>query len=216
MHILAFETSSPRGSLALWHDCSQGQLERFDADRTNHASIFPALATLLASATELEMIAVGTGPGSYTGIRISLSAAIGLSMARQVPVIPIPSVCALVHAASEERYAVCGDARRGSWWWAEIQRGRLAAPPITGSPEEITQLASRCFSHIYTPDPTSPPFCEATPSWPRADIIAQRAASLTTEELDNLATIPPEPIYLRPPFITKAKHPPFLPAPEPT
>jgi tRNA threonylcarbamoyl adenosine modification protein YeaZ len=159
------------------------------------------------------MIAVGIGPGSYTGIRISLSAAIGISMARHVPVVPIPSACALVHAAAEERYAVCGDARRGSWWWAEVQRGRLAGPPVVGSPEEIASLAARSFCRIYTPDDASPPFCEATPSWPRADIVAQRAASLTNEELVALADIPPEPIYLRPPFITLSRKPAFLPAP---
>jgi tRNA threonylcarbamoyladenosine biosynthesis protein TsaB len=196
MHILAFETSSPRGTIALWNDCGQGLMEDFQSDRSHNSLLFPPLARILPNATELELVAAGTGPGSYTGVRVGLSAALGIAMARNVPVVGIPSITALVHAAAEERYAVCGDAH-----------------PTLGSASEIAALTAATSRRIYTTDPASPPFCEATPSWPRADLIALRAASLTEQELARLAAIPPEPIYLHAPFITQSKQPVFLPPP---
>ena len=213
MHILAFETSSPRGTLALWNDCGPGLMEEFQSDRSHNSLLFAPLARILPDASELELVAAGTGPGSYTGVRVGLSAALGIAMARNVPVVGIPSICALVHAAAEERYAVCGDARRGSWWFAEIERGRLAAHPTLGSASEIAALTAATTRRLYTTGPSSPPFCDATPSWPRADLIALRAAALTEQELLRLAAIPPEPIYLHAPFITQSKQPVFLPPP---
>ena len=209
MHVLAFDTSGPLGSLALWHDCGQGQLETFTAERGHNSALFAPLASLLPQATELELIAVGTGPGSYTGVRVGLSAALGFGLARKVPVIGIPSVCALVHAAAEERYAVVGDARRGSWWWAEVTHGRLDAPPLVGTAEETAARAAASTRRLYTPDAQSPAFCTAHVTWPRADILAQRAAALTEQECARLAAIPPEPLYLHAPFITQPKPHPF-------
>ena len=205
MHLLAFETSGPRGSLALWHDCETGRLETFTSDRGHNSALFAPLAALLPQASELELIAVGTGPGSYTGVRVGLSAALGIGLARSVQVVGIPSICALVHAAAEERYAVVGDARRGSWWWAEVTCGRLDAAPVIGTAEETAARAAASTRRLYTPDLQSPAFCEAHPTVPRADILAQRAAALTEQECARLAAIPPEPLYLHAPFITQPR-----------
>jgi tRNA threonylcarbamoyl adenosine modification protein YeaZ len=114
--LLAIDTAAPRLALAVLdgdraethvEDMATGQAER----------LFPALDTLLARAgvtyADLSRIAVTTGPGSFTGLRIGLSAARGLGLALGVPVLGIPSLLALSLAASCNPVAVLLDARRG-------------------------------------------------------------------------------------------------------
>lgn len=114
--LLAIDTAGPRLQLALRQaettdvlveDMPTGQAER----------IFPALAELLArndvTYADLTRIAVTTGPGSFTGVRIGLSAARGLGLALGIPVIGVPSLFALSLGAKSDALAVLLDARRG-------------------------------------------------------------------------------------------------------
>jgi tRNA threonylcarbamoyl adenosine modification protein YeaZ len=114
--LLAIDTAAPRLALALLlegdrvatliEDMPTGQAER----------LFPALGELLARAgasyADLTRIAVTTGPGSFTGLRIGLSAARGLGLALQVPVLGIPSLTALSLGFPPAPIAVLLDARR--------------------------------------------------------------------------------------------------------
>ena len=210
MEILAIETSSAKGTLALYRDCRPVSVEEFQADRTHNSLLFAPLARLLKEAREPELLVAGTGPGSYTGIRVGLSAALGLSIARKIPLVGIPSICALAHAYGEPRYAVCADARRGMWWWAVVDNGTLSGPPQVGDAETIGRVAAAWQVHIFTTDPASPPFCHATPTWPRAEILAARASALTDDRLEHLARETVEPIYLAAPFITASKKAVFV------
>lgn len=114
--LLAIDTAAPRLQLALLmdarvdtliEDMPQGQAER----------IFPAIEELLArnrvTYAGLGRIAVTTGPGSFTGLRIGLSAARGLGLALEVPVVGIPNLLALSLATRCAATAVLLDARRG-------------------------------------------------------------------------------------------------------
>jgi tRNA threonylcarbamoyladenosine biosynthesis protein TsaB len=113
--LLAIDTAAPRLQLALLlddraevlvEDMAQGQAER----------IFPAIDELLArngvAYKGLTRIAVTTGPGSFTGLRIGLSAARGLGLALNIPVIGVPSLLALSLAAQCDPVVVLLDARR--------------------------------------------------------------------------------------------------------
>ena len=113
--LLAIDTAAPRLALAvlrgeqvdtLVEDMATGQAER----------LFPALDELLARASvtydDLTRIAVTTGPGSFTGLRIGLSAARGLGLALNVPVIGVPTLLALSLDCGCNAAAVLLDARR--------------------------------------------------------------------------------------------------------
>src|SRR5262245_17922178 len=96
--VLAIDTAGPRLQLALLigertdtlvEDMAQGQAER----------LFPALEELLArnntAYADLDRVAVTTGPGSFTGLRIGLSAARGLRLALGIPVVGVPTLFAI-------------------------------------------------------------------------------------------------------------------------
>jgi tRNA threonylcarbamoyladenosine biosynthesis protein TsaB len=205
MDILALETSTPRGSLALWRDGAVAVREEFQSDRAHNSVLFAPLERVLREARSLRCIVCGTGPGSYTGVRVGIAAAIGVSLAKKAPLIGLPSVLAL----DAVRYAVCGDARRGAWWWAEVENGMLTVPPAAASLEESIARAGEWNGPIFTTDVASPPFCEAVSASPDASHLAMRAAALSGEEIAHLAALPVEPWYLTAPFVTVSKKPVF-------
>jgi tRNA threonylcarbamoyladenosine biosynthesis protein TsaB len=112
---LAIDTAAPRLQLALLHgdrceslveDMATGQAER----------LFDAIAELLErnriGYADLGRVVTTTGPGSFTGLRIGLSAARGIGLARTIPVIGVPSLLAISLVASGP-VGVLLDARRG-------------------------------------------------------------------------------------------------------
>ncbi|MBN9305092.1 MAG: tRNA (adenosine(37)-N6)-threonylcarbamoyltransferase complex dimerization subunit type 1 TsaB [Devosia sp. 67-54] len=131
--LLAIDTAAPRLQLALLG--ADGSLETLVEDMaTGQAErLFPALAELLERAhagyADLTRIAVTTGPGSFTGLRIGLSAARGLGLALDIPVLGIPSLLALSLAAAGPA-AVLLDARRNEAYVQSFAGpGRPLDPP---------------------------------------------------------------------------------------
>jgi tRNA threonylcarbamoyladenosine biosynthesis protein TsaB len=115
---LAIDTAAPRLQLALL--LADGSVDvLIDEIATGHAElIFGRLATLLerngVTYDAVERVAVSTGPGSFTGLRIGLSAARGIGLARDIPVVGVPSLLAVSLSAPEgQPVAVLLDARRG-------------------------------------------------------------------------------------------------------
>lgn len=137
---LAIDTAAPRLQLALL--CRDGRIDQsIDDIATGHAEIlFDRLGTLLArngmGYGDLQRIAVTTGPGSFTGLRIGLSAARGLGLARKLPVLGIPSLFALSLGAGTGPIAVLLDARRGE---AYIQT--FSAPGSATTPPQLLPMA---------------------------------------------------------------------------
>ena len=103
-----------------------------DADgRPRHSRVLLAEVERCAEAaggwSAVDRIAVGTGPGSYTGVRIGISCGLGLSLAKGVPLAGMPSVCALGEAGG---YWVIGDARRGKFFRCRVEDGRMTGAPV--------------------------------------------------------------------------------------
>jgi tRNA threonylcarbamoyladenosine biosynthesis protein TsaB len=102
MKLLAFDTSTEACSCALYLD---GEVdERFIVARKKHtALILPMADELLAAAelkpNQLDGLAFGRGPGSFTGLRIASGVAQGIAFAADIPVAPISSLATLAQAA---------------------------------------------------------------------------------------------------------------------
>ena len=152
MKLLAFETSSREGSVALYVDGGVRQA-LIATPREQTAQLLPLSAKLLDSAglslRELDAIAFGRGPGSFTGLRIAAAAAQGLAMATGLPLLPVSSLAATaqgiwrIHDSSHT--LVCVDARMGEVYWAAFEmRDGLAcvvgAEHMT-SPEKVSAAA---------------------------------------------------------------------------
>src|SRR5271168_4096168 len=133
MRVLAFDASTEALSVALCTE--QGTLERGLETARGHAEqILPLIDAVLAEAdvrlTELDGIAAGVGPGTFTGVRISVAVAQGLAYGAGLPVVPVTSLEALAFPAIEagaDRVIACLDARMGEVYW-----GCFARDPAQG------------------------------------------------------------------------------------
>jgi len=134
--VLAFDTSAAHCAAALL--LPDGRcVTRAEAMATGQAErLMPLLAEVLAEAgigwREISRIGVGTGPGNFTGIRISVAAARGLALGLGVPAIGVGRMEALAHGLPRP-VLVAEDARRGEVWvqafGPEAQAGLLLLDP---------------------------------------------------------------------------------------
>ncbi len=131
MHILALETSTERGSCALWRDGAVVE-RQCPAGQSHSATLLPLVRDLLAEAgitfRQLDGIAFGAGPGAFTGLRVACGVAQGLAVAAELPVLPVVTLEAVAAAVSGETIVAVLDARMGEVYSAIYQRrnGRLA------------------------------------------------------------------------------------------
>lgn len=119
MKLLAFETATEACSVALYLD---GEVrERFGVAPRRHAELaLPWAQALLAEAGiargQLDAVAVGRGPGAFTGVRLAIALAQGIALALDRPVVPVSTLAVLAAGAPGEgpaRILACIDARMG-------------------------------------------------------------------------------------------------------
>src|SRR5581483_4579964 len=127
MTILAIDTSTSRGSVAVLADGKLTFSEDFTADRSHSATLFTILARAKEAGPPFQKIVIGLGPGSYAGVRIAIAAAIGLQLATGAELVGLPSVTAWDTGVA--RYVATGDARRETYYWTRIENGVCAAGP---------------------------------------------------------------------------------------
>lgn len=128
MKILALETATDPGSVALW--LNGKVVARSCPDKlSNSATLLPEAQAVLEDAglgfADLDGIAFGMGPGSFTGLRVSCGVAQGLAVARDLPLLGIGTLDAMVLAAGGERVIVALDARMGEVYFGVFVNGVL-------------------------------------------------------------------------------------------
>ena len=121
--------------------------------RPAHAGeLMPAVASVLERAAlrfgDLDALAVGVGPGAFTGLRIGIATARAIAAAQSLPVRPVSSLAALAAGAQAELTLAVIDARRGEAF-AALHRGADALwPPFVADPPT---LAERIRAASVTP-----------------------------------------------------------------
>lgn len=171
MLVLAIDASTYTGSVALLRDDAILG-ETVAAMRGEHEErLMPAVAALLAehqvNVDELDAIACGAGPGSFTSLRIAASIAKGLSAAREIPLLVAPSTLLVVAGArpkiGEGKYIVALDAMRGDFFCqvVDVSSEGVVVPGESWreSRGEIERRASETGASIVGPaevDPVSP------------------------------------------------------------
>ena len=125
MKLLAFETATEACSVALWID---GDVrERFEIAPRRHAELsLPWAEQLLAEAgiakSQLDAVAVGRGPGAFTGVRLAIALAQGIALALDRPVVAISTLAALAMQSRGERILAAIDARMGEVYLGAFAR----------------------------------------------------------------------------------------------
>lgn len=178
---LAIDTARERLQLALVLADGATDSEIRDVAKGHAELIFSAIAALFArnglAYDDLDRIAVTTGPGSFTGLRIGLSAARGLGLALDIAVIGVPSLLALSLSRPGPSEMIV-DARRG-----QAYRQSFSAPGVAdGDPELVDLQASLQAASREHPDD------------PMIDIAAMARFAAGADP----ARFPPDPAYIRP------------------
>lgn len=127
MLVLALDASTYAGSVALIRDgaVSANAVVAMRGEREER--LMPAVSELLSkdsvAVDDLDAVACGAGPGSFTSLRIAASIAKGLCAAREIPLLVAPSTLLVVAAASSlphGDYVVALDAMRGDFFWQDV------------------------------------------------------------------------------------------------
>jgi tRNA threonylcarbamoyladenosine biosynthesis protein TsaB len=125
MKLLAIETATEACSVAVLVD---GAIrERFEIAPRRHAELtLPWAGELLAEAgvakSQLDAIAVGRGPGAFTGVRLAIALAQGIALALDRPLLPVSTLAALAMRADGDRILAAIDARMGEVYLGAFER----------------------------------------------------------------------------------------------
>lgn len=152
VNLLAIDTSTDRAALAVATASGDIHVATPDPALRHGRSLVPTLATLLRDAglalADLDGLVVGLGPGSYTGLRIGLTAAKTLAYASGKPLVGLDSLEVVAQNAPPDALliSVIADAQRGDVYSADFARAEPSAPLLRTSPTRIeprTEWASR-------------------------------------------------------------------------
>ena len=151
MLVVGFDTATPAVSVAL-HDGERVVSEAFAADGRRHGELLaPMIAKVMADAgasrADLTAVAVGVGPGPYTGLRVGVVTARVLGAVLGIPVHGVCSLDVIAAATSlatapGREFLVATDARRKEVYWARYDAaGRRLEGPGVGSACSIAGAA---------------------------------------------------------------------------
>ena len=213
MSTVALETSRRAASVAL--RVGERTLESvLEAERAHARDLLPRLEGLLielgSSADAIETVIVGTGPGSYTGLRVGIATAIGLARGCGAQLFGMPSLAALAYRALEvgQEGTVLLDARGAALYLARYKRlahdvEEIRPPEALGVDEVHEQLDGG--EAILGDDnvAVAAGLNEEQRSRLVTDVVprAQDLLTLGTRRLETLGAMLPEeidPLYLRP------------------
>ena len=125
MNILALDSSTEHCSVALWRDGAVDAAEAHAGQRHSEL-LLPMVDALLArhglTIRQLDGIAFGQGPGSFTGLRIGCGVTQGLAFGAGLPVVGIGTLLAMAEASRASSVVCCLDARMGEIYHAAYER----------------------------------------------------------------------------------------------
>ena len=130
--LLALDTSTEACSVALWHKGEKTHLDEL-AQRTHTKRILPMIDELLVNSginlKQVDALAFGRGPGSFTGVRVGAGIAQGIAFGADLPVIAVSNLTAMAQAAFElyqaENVAAAIDARMNEVYFSQVKREKV-------------------------------------------------------------------------------------------
>jgi len=133
---LVIDTSTSRTIVGLVKD-KQIVWQGFHDGATDHGNAVAILAKqALVAGVNPDRVVVGMGPGPFTGLRVGISFARAFGAARNIPVIGICSLDAIV--VEQDEYTVAIDARRKEIYWAKYKSGKRVQGPAVNFPADVS------------------------------------------------------------------------------
>jgi tRNA threonylcarbamoyladenosine biosynthesis protein TsaB len=200
---LGIETSSRRGSVALVRDGTLLARAEHEQPNTHAEQLRPLLARVLEEAKldkrAIERVAVGIGPGSFTGLRVGIAFAQGIALGLGIPCVGVGSLSAMARGLADRQgtRVTLLDARREEVFVAAYaEDGReLSAPVAIGRQEIATYLSTLPEPRVVLGEVGASLGVEVVRSTltdlPDARAVAELGATL------DPATARPEPEYVR-------------------
>ncbi|MDH5471239.1 MAG: tRNA (adenosine(37)-N6)-threonylcarbamoyltransferase complex dimerization subunit type 1 TsaB [Gammaproteobacteria bacterium] len=152
MKLLALDTSTEACSAALYID---GEIEqRFEmAPREHTQLILPMIDDLLSAADikikQLDALAFGRGPGSFTGVRIATGIVQGMAFGADLPVIPVSTLASIAQSVYDDHHhtsvLAAIDARMGEVYWGQFRINQQGIMVLVGEemvikPDQVSSL----------------------------------------------------------------------------
>lgn len=183
MKLLALDTATEACSAALFID---GEIiSRYVLAPREHAhTIIPMMDELMAEAelslSQLDAIAFGRGPGSFTGVRVAASLTQGVAYGAGLPVVPVSTLASLAQAAIEEEGSslvlAAIDARMQEVYWGEYRKDANGYALLTGQEQVIPP------GQVPVPDETA--YTGIGSGWQTyADELGQRLGPVVSDTL---------------------------------
>lgn len=116
MKIFAIELSSRFGSIALIEEGKVVQEKSWEENFKNRQQLFDSISASGVKWDEVDLFAVGRGPGAFSGMRIGFTVVNSLAAPLKKPVYALNSGAALARRVGAEKTVVAGDARRNKVW----------------------------------------------------------------------------------------------------
>ncbi len=146
MNLLGFDTSTATSSACVLGGAG-GVVEvippvaRLERPPAHAAELMPAVADVMERSglgfADLDAIAVGVGPGAFTGLRIGVASARGLATAAGLSLRPVSSPAALAEGIEADWRLALIDAKRGELFAALYGPGGVVWPPFTATAEQL-------------------------------------------------------------------------------
>jgi tRNA threonylcarbamoyladenosine biosynthesis protein TsaB len=193
--LLALDTATPAVTVALARD-GDVLAEETTVDPRRHGELLAAgidavLRKAGVSPGDLEQLAVGVGPGPFTGLRVGLMTARALGAALGIPVVGVCTLDALAHESGlDGEFLVATDARRKEVYWARYLDGARVDGPNVGRPDSVAYVGPVVGfgASLY-----ESAFPDARPP------LHPSAAAMCSYVAGGHETLEPVPLYLRRP-----------------
>ena len=190
--LLAIDTCGVTGTIALgrWDGDAVGVITQTElAGKTFSAQLVPRIRELLAdhsaTAQDMRTIVVVNGPGSFTGVRIGVSAAKGLAEALHIPVIALSRLALLAGKAGTSAAAL--DAGRGEVYFGHYGAGQNAEVllPADDAPKFTADAIAICEESLARLWPTAP--LTAPPD--ATDALSAATSRLRSRDYDDVLAL---------------------------
>jgi tRNA threonylcarbamoyl adenosine modification protein YeaZ len=206
--MLAFDTATPAVTVGL-HDGARVLAAKTAMGGRRHGELLASMIEQVLEAggaerTDLEAVAVGTGPGPYTGLRAGLVTARVLASALRIPAVGVCTLDVIARAAAPaaagREFVVATDARRKEVYWARYSpAGERITGPAVSLPDDVAPAGTAAPCPVAGEGPVLYPEMTACPIPPRYPDAAQLAEIAARRLAEPGPLDPPEPLYLRRP-----------------